>query len=395
MSRKAPQDDKILTLIGQIYELGLNAETWPQMLEKIAAQFGCNKASYTYFAPRDASRSHDVLWHPEPDAPAVIDARNVFRQMPAYSDIWMRSFVNGRHFGEKVIRGHTIVDRSEFLASDWFHQVINPLGTYDILAMPVSYADGAWGFCNVFSSERQGVFSQTDVALYTVLRPHIARVIDLQRRLGHTLRLGALACSALDALSFPLFLVEASGKIAFANKQAQSYLRSGDIVCDLSGRLTTADPNARLRQKYLLERACGIGGRPIGGTVPVRRDGAGPRALHIFPFDAAGRPSTLSPLAVNRVALVIVTGPEECATPNLAIWTALFGLTTTEAAIAEQMLQGRRQIEIAGMLGISENTVRWHVKSMLRKTDTSREAELVMRLSRAIPPVDDGTSEVT
>lgn len=383
-------DGKLLALIERIYELGLETDQWPQMLDEIAAHFGCNRASYTYFASGDASRSHEFFRHPEPSSPAVIDARAIFREMPPYSDIWLRSFVNGRHFGEQVLRGHTIIDREEFLSSDWFHQVIKPLDTFDILTVPFSYADGAWGFCNVFANKRRGVFSQKDEARYSVLRPHIARVIGLQRQFSHRLRLGALASSTLDALSFSLLLVGANGKIAFANERAQRLLKSRDGVSERGGALTTADPEAYSRLKHMLERACGIGGKPTGGSLPIRCDRARPLALHIYPFEVRDRPVSLSPFSPERVALIIVSDPMDRAPTNEAIWTALYGLTATETKIAGLLLDGHRQRDIASRLQITENTMRWHVKSMLRKTETSREAEMVMRLTRALPPIAAG-----
>lgn len=55
----------------------------------------------------------------------------------------------------------------------------------------------------------------------------------------------------------------------------------------------------------------------------------------------------------------------------------LYGLTNKELQITEQLVRGLSIKEISKEASISDHTVRSHVKSVLRKTRTSRQAELV------------------
>jgi DNA-binding CsgD family transcriptional regulator len=63
---------------------------------------------------------------------------------------------------------------------------------------------------------------------------------------------------------------------------------------------------------------------------------------------------------------------------------ALFGLTPTEAAIAVELSAGLSTDEIAPRLQIAVGTVRWHLKRILAKTGSSRQAELVALLLRSV-----------
>ena len=58
------------------------------------------------------------------------------------------------------------------------------------------------------------------------------------------------------------------------------------------------------------------------------------------------------------------------------------GLTEREMQILYLLMDGYTNLNIATILGISENGVKFHVKNIFRKTGVSSRAEL---LSRAIP----------
>jgi DNA-binding CsgD family transcriptional regulator len=54
-----------------------------------------------------------------------------------------------------------------------------------------------------------------------------------------------------------------------------------------------------------------------------------------------------------------------------------FGLTPAEARVAVALLAGKTVETAAGELGIATTTLRTHVRSLLQKTGTGRQAELL------------------
>ena len=60
----------------------------------------------------------------------------------------------------------------------------------------------------------------------------------------------------------------------------------------------------------------------------------------------------------------------------------VYGLTRTEAEIANAMFSGMNPREIAETRRVSIETVRSHIKNLLQKTESSRQVELVVKLSR-------------
>jgi DNA-binding CsgD family transcriptional regulator len=62
----------------------------------------------------------------------------------------------------------------------------------------------------------------------------------------------------------------------------------------------------------------------------------------------------------------------------------LYGLTPTEARLADLLLEGLEVRDIANRLTMTLETARFHLKRVLAKTGTRRQTEL-MRLMLSLP----------
>jgi DNA-binding CsgD family transcriptional regulator len=76
-------------------------------------------------------------------------------------------------------------------------------------------------------------------------------------------------------------------------------------------------------------------------------------------------------------AAVFVADPERGVRVQADVLQQLWGLTRAEAAIATRLAAGESVADIADALALGGGTVRWHVKNVLGKTRTSRQADLV------------------
>jgi len=73
--------------------------------------------------------------------------------------------------------------------------------------------------------------------------------------------------------------------------------------------------------------------------------------------------------------------------PDAELVQALFGLTPCEAAVATALALGHSTDSIALGLGVQTNTVLSHIKKVLTKTGTQRQAQLVSLLLRSVAMV--------
>jgi DNA-binding NarL/FixJ family response regulator len=73
--------------------------------------------------------------------------------------------------------------------------------------------------------------------------------------------------------------------------------------------------------------------------------------------------------------------------PPVELVRSLFDLTPAEARVARGLASGKTVEDIAADSGVSENTVRSHVRGVLQKTGRSRQAEVVALLTGMYAPL--------
>ncbi len=114
-----------------------------------------------------------------------------------------------------------------------------------------------------------------------------------------------------------------------------------------------------------------------GRSIPVRAAGTTPAlVLHVVPLRGAGLD-----VFTGALSIVFITSMVASSSPAPSLLQALFDLTPAEARIASQITEGKSIEQISLATGLSQNTVRTHLKSVFQKTGVERQAELVSLLS--------------
>lgn len=126
-------------------------------------------------------------------------------------------------------------------------------------------------------------------------------------------------------------------------------------------------------------------------TLTVRRLDAAPLTLRL------SRHSTPDTGAVHAIAWL--ADPDQLQLDENALREA-FDFTPTETRVAVALANGSSSVELAQAWGLQTNTVQMHVKRLLAKTSTTRQAQLVgllwrsavLRLPSAPPSLAGGLS---
>jgi len=113
-------------------------------------------------------------------------------------------------------------------------------------------------------------------------------------------------------------------------------------------------------------------------------------------FDAQRLRLSVTPVRISLpvyagqlAALVYVSDPAAAPLSKAESLRTLYGLTATEARVADLLGAGLEVKEVGGRVGMTFETTRFHVKRILAKTGTKRQAEL-MRLMASIPALIGG-----
>lgn len=191
---------------------------------------------------------------------------------------------------------------------------------------------------------------------------------------------------ALDLLNIGVVVCGSSGEMLVANDTAQEILRARDgLELDAQGVLcATCQSGASLAeviQQVARTARNGVDNNNVDSAFAVRRPSR-KRALTLFvrAVNAKAEP----PADHEAAALVMILDaalPVEAAELELR---QLYGFTSTEAQLANLLMEGMALEDCGDELGIRRTTVRMHLRNIFAKTGARRQGELVALLLKSI-----------
>jgi len=277
---------------------------------------------------------------------------------------------------DRAILGSDLLPLRELAATEFYCDFLRPQKLHHSIGI-VAVSDAAVNISlTALRNERKGPYSAGEQRLYTVLGPHVRQALALRTRLGELqMTLEGLA-AALDRLPQGAMLLDRHDRPLVVNRRAEALLAEDDGLGLGRNGLVAARSQATAELRRLLaspERGDAECLRQTGGALRLPRPSCRePLSLlvHHLPLRR--------PLGGHAgLKLVFITDPE--AAPRTAEDTlrALYALTPAEARLTALLLQGRSVQEAADQLKITTNTARTHLKRVLSKTGTHRQAELV------------------
>jgi len=224
-----------------------------------------------------------------------------------------------------------------------------------------------------------------------LLRPHLARSALMSARL-HLERARAVA-DALEMLGLPALVFAFDGRALAANALIQG--ETVHVRWRARDHFTLNNKTADAMFRNALA-SLGVDDPPTIRSFAVR-DAASVAAkvAHVVPIRGASRD------IFARCAGVLMLTPVALPTaPPVELIQSLFDLTPAEAGVARHLTSGENLHRIAAAGGVSTNTVRTQLRSVLKKTGCARQAEVVALLSGLAAPgerrgASHSTSEIS
>ena len=195
----------------------------------------------------------------------------------------------------------------------------------------------------------------------------------------------AAGLEALDLLNIGLVVCSATGHLLVANQTAERVLQAGDgLRLDADGRLEgTHDPIGSL--KALLRSVAESSHSQHGGTrdtaFAVER-GSDKRPLTLFVRAVTAKSDTRVPDEAAVLGMILDSAlPVEATKAELR---QLYGFTSTEARLANHLMDGLALEDCCNAMGIRRTTARMHLRNIFAKTGVRRQGELVSLLLKSI-----------
>jgi len=282
--------------------------------------------------------------------------------------------------------GDVVIGRVEetLVGTEYYEEFWRPQGYHDTLT---AYAfKDAFGAVGVMVARRKWDpdYGATEVGLFQALVPHLARVVDLQRRFFVVRDRGEALLHVLDHLPFGTIVVDDTGRVIVLNRQAQAVLDARNVLVLQGGALAVHDPSLAPEFRRLLTECIQTStgkGTGLGGVLKIPRvDNHRGLSVLVTPV-----PRGCYPLTGPRPAAAVFLA-DRSTRPRLAvdILCELFGLTVAEGRIAAALAQGQRLQDVRRAFRIEDSTARTHLKHVFDKTGTRRQPALASLLHNSV-----------
>jgi DNA-binding CsgD family transcriptional regulator len=368
-------DPRLDSLVNLVYDAALDARLWSGLAPKIARAFD---STSTVLKTHGAGEHVQLV--------EVTDNLIVAPKDQPWADYWHRNDVWVERTVAlgigRIVTGDDLMSEAEFERSGFYQDWNRHLGIYYVVGAAFRIDQNTLGVFGIHRPKGAEPYVEEDRQRVARFLPHLNRALRMRQRLEHVELARGASLDALDRLNSAVIVVDVNCRVLHTNSLADRMLsRRGHIrVC--RGRLAVADANGGSELMRLVGEAArtanGVPDVP-GRALAIARPQHLPLTVLVTPLRATwDRTGTCPP-----AAMVFVRDPEQGA-PTQSTLRELFGLTPTEAAITAALVEGYGLDQIAARFHVGLGTVRSHLKTILSKTGTHRQAQLVALVSHSV-----------
>lgn len=281
---------------------------------------------------------------------------------------------------------------AELKKTEWYAGLLRPEGEADgASGIKFVQEDGRLAMLAVHYDGRKGEEMHAILRpLIQGLAPSIRQALDVNRAIYRSTPGLGLDLDLLHALLHPAFIVDRHCRVLAANAKAQELFVDRDLYVGARDLIHFSD--ARIDRAFAEQ---------VRGLCCAQPDEAAPIEDLSLTLPSGSATMTMIPLAQNfrsmaftgvlpiflpEVVALVVLRPR----PGVAASDVLqrrYGLTKSEARLAEALPEGGTLLEVAGRLGVSYETARTQLRSVFVKTGVNRQSELVALIVREWRPL--------
>jgi DNA-binding CsgD family transcriptional regulator len=372
-----PSNNALSKLLDNLYDAAGQTSLWPRFLKQVSHAAGGASAALILHNPMQGE--HTVSLHSGFDANAL----RLYGEYYGERDIWMQK-AYPRTYAGWLSTSEQVCPAGEFFRSEVYNDFLKSIGVAHAMWATVDGPQaGRTNNLGIYRDRKEGPFAPDDLDLLRFLLPHMKRAFRLHFQFADLRRRSNDLQTALDHANTGIILLGAAGKVVVANRAAERLLRERDSLHVMDGTLRAGNTCESTRLQALVSQAQATSagkGLNAGGAMLVSRRARSPISVLVTPVAVAA----FCVVSKGIRAVVFVQDPAQRVRPAKEILHAMFGLTPAECRVALLLGDGMSLSEIAQTLTVSPNTLKSHLASVYRKTNTSRQGQLV-RLLMCLP----------
>jgi DNA-binding CsgD family transcriptional regulator len=360
-------------LLDSLYAAAVDPQLWHAFLVCISDRLGAN---WSGLISRDAGSIPQI----DANFGVPAEAIRLYNEHYSTTDPWHAAF-RERGLTNWMGRASSLVTESKFVKSEFYNDY------FRAERLPVFYECGAvfddkegnLTVLTVLRDRCRGDYDESEVSFVKEIAPHLRRALWTYHKLVDLQKHSTAAGSIVAGLDVGLIGLDGLGRVCFKNELAESLVRSRVLKVTADNKLSAEISHEAQGLARLVQSACNpSNGALPGGALALH---SGDDVLHVSIFPV---PSSKKGFPGRLKALATISHTSASPAPRSEILRQLFRLTPSESRVTMLLLEGLEPREIAQRTGTTENTVRFQLKTIYRKTGTSRQSQLV-RLVAQLP----------
>ncbi len=359
-----PQEE-FSTLIGEIYDASLSADRWALLLQRLSTVLA--KAGLSLYV-RDLEAEEVRPGSAEDMEPEAAQASARFH---------LTIKVNASRPGQPGARSSALGDEIFASGADLAESAGEPLAPPEsiVLGCFISRDRPAGSLVAIQRSHQDERSAHWDTATLRRLASHLRRAFDLHNQF---LTLNVERDSTkrvLDHLTIGVLLVDSGSRVLAMNACAKTIVAQGDGLAVERSGVCAANSDQTTALRVLIKGAASGNGReaPGGGIMALSRPSLRrPYWALVTALLGGGAEDGLP-----AVAALFVADPERRHEIPAQLLERFFGLTPAETRLLSALVNGMSLDDASEEFQVSKNTLRTQLHHIFRKTDTSRQSEVV------------------
>ncbi|HEV2133116.1 MAG TPA: hypothetical protein VGR47_02530 [Terracidiphilus sp.] len=371
----APNRQKLIDLVGTVYEAAGDANFWESFLGKLAQTAAADSAALVMHQFGHEVHTVSAGWMVDPEA------TRLYQEHYGSLDVWA---IRGRSKpAGTVCTSESLCLHEEFVKTGFYNDFMARYGIAHGMFGLVENTPTRWASLSLFRSSRAKEFQHFDLEIINFLIPHIQKAFKLHFQLSELEARTSCLEGALDLLSTGIIFVGEYGQVLLMNSTAEKSVRRNDGLSVVYGKLRALRHEESECLQSMIGRAIRTGcgrGLSAGGTLFVSRANGRPLSITVAPL----RHVNIG-LGQHSSAVLFVSNPDENVELPVDLLRRCYGLTAAKARLTMVLLEGRSIKEAADLCNVTHNTAKSQLKSIFLKTEVQRQGELVRLFLKQSP----------
>lgn len=373
-------DAQYLELVGEIYEAAINAEKWPDILQKVGQFMQSSKAVMFTNLHLPTQGGFYFTW----GIPQAVSQQYFDHYQP--HDVWTQVGIQRAIFYEgNVVLGTELVPHQQFLESKIWLELMKQANMARLCTGVVFGMDNQYAMpvgVSLFRGLDEPPFDEHDRQKLQRLLRHFSRALGVMFQLRDADLKIAASRTALDGLRSGVVLLNAQAEILLANQAAQRILQNQDgLAISESNTLKTSTAQTQSAIQRILQTCLQHDLMEVphfSQSIAIPRS-SGKAAYKLF-FSRLPEHHDFVAQPTSAHAMLFITDTEQPLKIAPELLKTTYGLTDAEVKLAQQCLINDSMPAITTALNLSENTIKTQFASIYQKCGIHHRAELMKML---------------